>query len=161
MSDAFTAALTALESLYRSYRLMKDEHYRFIEKCLYNYRPNLIQFEKLKDKLQSLISVRGHNYEAHIPNVASDPVADVTDKRVRIEKRINELECYITPVNNLCYDLQHVYSGMHQINKILQMKYFGHEPMNSILRELHISQPTYWRRTQELIRLAKLYFALD
>ena len=140
---------------------MKDEHYRFVEKCLYNYRPNSIQYEKLKDKLTSLISVRGHNYEAHVPNVTSDPVADVAHNRIKLEKRINELERYITPVNNLCYDLKHVYSGMHQCLKILQMKYFRHDNMNSILRELHISQPTYWRRTQELIRLAKHYFGLD
>lgn len=78
-----------------------------------------------------------------------------------MRKKIKELDSYIRPVKTLYYDLLHIYSGSHQILKILQMKYFHHDNLISILEELHISQPTYWRRTQELMKLAKKYFGLD
>ena len=141
--------------------MTKDKTYRYIEGCMYNYQANQRQASELEEQKKSLISVHGHNYEAHIKDGASNPVLDRTHKVLKIESRLKKLESYIRPVRNLHKDLQEVYTDKKQVLLILEKKYFKHEYQQRIQEDLHISQPTYWRRTQELMRLAKEYFALE
>lgn len=141
--------------------MTKDKTYRYIEGCMYNYQANQRQASELEEQKKSLISVHGHNYEAHIKDGASNPVLDRTHKVLKIESRLKKLESYIRPVRNLHKDLQEVYTDKKQVLLILEKKYFKHEYQQRIQEDLHISQPTYWRRTQELMKLAKEYFALE
>ena len=141
--------------------MTKDKTYRYIEGCMYNYQANQRQASELEEQKKSLISVHGHNYEAHIKDGASNPVLDRTHKVLKIESRLKKLENCIRPVRNLHNDLQEIYTDKKQVLLILERKYFKHEHQKRIQEDLHISQPTYWRRTQELMRLAKGYFAIE
>ena len=141
--------------------MKKDKTYRYIESCMYNYNVNKNQVSELEERKKSLLSVHGHNYEAHRQNADWNPVLERTHKVLKIETRIKKLEGYIRPVRKLHKDLKEVYTDKKQILLILEKKYFKHEHQKQIQEDLHISQPTYWRRTQELMRLAKEYFAVE
>ena len=138
--------------------MTKDKTYRFIEGCMYNYYANENRMHELRARYENLMSVHGHNYEAHMPDSESNPVLEVTNSRLKLEQSMKKLEEYIRPVKRLHEDLQTKYRDKKQILLILERKYFKQETMKRITDELNISQPTYWRRTQELMRLARKYF---
>ena len=141
--------------------MKKDKTYRYIEGCMYNYQANQSQALELEERKKNLISVHGHNYEAHVLNGESNPVLDRTHKVLKIETRLKKLESCIRPVRNLHQDLKEIYTDKKQVLLILEKKYFKHETQKHIQDELHISQPTYWRRNDELMKLARQYFALE
>ena len=141
--------------------MKKDKTYRFIEGCMYNYLANVNQLSELKERLKTLMSVRGHNYEAHIPNGTSDPVCNVAGKKIETERKIYELESYTRPVSKLRHALRYEYRTASQMLKLLELKYFRQEKPREVQERMHISSATYWRRTQELMRLAKKYFCAD
>ncbi|MBQ3395023.1 MAG: hypothetical protein IJG55_01675 [Synergistaceae bacterium] len=141
--------------------MKKDKTYRFVEGCMYNYPANMTQMSELKERLKTLMSVRGHNYEAHIPNVTSDPVSNIAGNKIETERKIRELENYTRPVSKLHHALKYEYRTANQMLKLLELKYFRQEKPREVQEKMHISQATYWRRTQELMRLAKKYFGAD
>ena len=110
------------------------------------------------DAIADLQSVRGHSYEAHTTNGASDPVAEVTNKILNLERCIRNSEKKTRPVERLQADLTGDNLNYAQMGEILRRKYIEHEPTDTVKRELSISGSTYWRRTRELLRLAKKYF---
>ena len=125
---------------------------------MYNYETNSNRFELLRLKLQLLMSVRGHNYEAHIANGASDPVNEVVNKRIETEKKLNRLEQYILPVKKLYEGLKTDSRSQKDLRELMTRRYLNHERAKETQKELKISPATYWRRTHELMRQARKYF---
>ena len=138
--------------------MTKDKTYRFIEGCMYNYYANENRMQELRARYETLMSLHGHNYEAHIPDSESNPVMEVTNSRLKLESSMRKLEEYLRPVKRLHEDLSTKYTEKRQLLSLLERKYFKQETMKRIMNEMHISQSTYWRRTQELMRLARKYF---
>lgn len=131
---------------------------KYVERCLWDYRANVAMLEILQGKLRALQSVHGHNYEAHVENGASDPVAMRTDKVLNMERKIKRTEQLVFPVNRLVSDLSGSSHPTRQMSEILRLKYFDHNSREYVQTKLSISQPTYWRRHEELMRLARKYF---
>ena len=141
--------------------MTKDKTYRFIERCLYNYPSNVNRQTNLKARLKTLMSVRGHNYEAHTANGTSDPVNETVNKRLETERKIKHLDSYIQPVKKLYECLKRDRRKTNQMLSILKLKYFRQDKAHEIQKKLHISSSTYWRRTRELVMTAKEYFNDD
>lgn len=125
---------------------------------MYNYYANENRMSELQARYEMLMSMHGHNYEAHVADSESNPVLEVTHNRLKLEASMRKLEEYIRPVKRLYEDLKTKYTDKTQILSILEKKYFKQESMRRTMNEMHISQPTYWRRTQELMKLARKYF---
>lgn len=134
---------------------------RYVERCLWDYRANLGKLEQLKYEIKNLRSVRGHSYEAHVQYGASDAVADVVHKILVMEKRIQKTEGDTEPVKRLKRDFEAGAYHEKYMREILDMRYLEHRTVESIMRVLHISQPTYWRGKDALLHLACKYFAIE
>lgn len=135
---------------------------RYAEKCLYEYPSNLALIEALKIEIEVLSSVHGHTYEAHAVNSISDPVASVTARILSLEKRIKKIALRTRPVKRLCEELRDKTTcRISQMALILRLRYFRKWSVNRVMREIAISYPTYWRRNQELLQMAKKFISED
>lgn len=132
---------------------------KYVERCLWDYRANVAMLEMLRARVQELQSVRGHSYEAHSMNGISDPVAEVTNKVLGYEKKMEKTKTWIEPVRTLEEDLRAGKAGRSSLLWILWLKYFDHMGIDDVKRELSVSGSTLYRQTLELLRLAKGYFA--
>ena len=132
---------------------------RYVERCLWEYYANLAEVESLSAELDDLMSVRGHSYEAHIPSGASEPVFNVVNRRLNIERRIAGIGRRIGPVKRLKSDFEAGLYRERYLRDIFNIRYMEHGSVDYVTRSLHISQPTYWRNKEKLIELAKKYFA--
>ena len=131
---------------------------RYVERCLYNYRENLAMLQNLKAELMTLQSLHGASYEGHSINGVANPVFDVTARIISLEKKIMANLKRTRPVARLCGMLTCIHTLRHsQMAGILKLRYFRHYSVNRVIRELAISQPTYWRRNDELLRKAREY----
>ena len=70
----------------------------YVERCLYEYPQNVSTIVTSRVDIETLRSVRGHSYDAHILNGISDPVADVTARILSLEKKIMKLRKRTRPV---------------------------------------------------------------
>ena len=138
--------------------MKRDREYRRIEWSMYNYESNREKAIRLRSKLNSLMSVRGHSYEAHTANGTSDPVSEVVSKRLDIESKIRKLEGYITPVKELEEGLKSEGNRTEQMREILKRRYQHQEKNEEIQKDLKLTASTYWRRVKELMREARKYF---
>lgn len=130
----------------------------YIERCLYNYCDNLALLEHSRTELKSLQSLQAQSYEAHSGNGISNPVFEVIAKIISLEQKIKALLRHTSPVTRLFRTLTSINTLRHsQMACILKLRYFAHHSVNKVIREMAISQPTYWRRNDELLRLAKQY----
>ena len=129
-----------------------------VERCLWDYKANLASQAAMREEIANLMSVRGHSYEAHVISVASDPVADVTNRILNLEHRIKNSEKRTRPVEKLRGDLQSSDMYISQMGKILSLRYIEHESIEVVMDKLAISSSTFWRRTKELLRTARKYF---
>lgn len=132
-----------------------------VERCLWDYKANLASQAAMREEIAGLMSVRGHSYEAHVISVASDPVADVTNRILNLEHKIKSSERRTRPVEKLQVDLQGSDMYISQMGKILSLRYIEHESIEAVMDELAISSATFWRRTKELIRTARKYFGQE
>ena len=132
---------------------------RYVERCLWEYYANLAEVESLSAELDDLMSVRGHSYEAHIPSGASEPVFNVVNRRLNIERRIAGIGRRIGPVKRLKSDFEAGLYRERYLRDIFNIRYMEHGIVDYVMKSLHISQPTYWRNKEKLIELAKKYFA--
>ena len=142
---------------------------KYVERCLWEYYANLAEVESLSAELDDLMSVRGHSYEAHIPSGASEPVFNVVNRRLNIERRIAGIGRRIGPVKRLKSDfeaglyreryLRDIFNIRYMEHGSVDIRYMEHGIVDYVMKSLHISQPTYWRNKEKLIELAKKYFA--
>ena len=132
----------------------------FVERCLYEYKANVAAIEAINLEMQDLMSVRGHNYEGFSPNLnnVSDPVVEVTARKVQLENKISWLKRLTAPVERLQADLCGSELRIQQMRDILRLKYIGNNRNDDVIAEMYISVPTYWRRVRELLRMARKYF---
>ena len=79
---------------------------KYVEHCLWEYKANAGMLEQLRREAEGLRSVRGHSYEAHVEsNGHTDPVADVVNKVMAIERKIRRTEDMVMPVQRLEADI--------------------------------------------------------
>ena len=130
----------------------------YVEKCLYDYRANVAALEMLIEEKNNLKSIHGHSYEINNSSVGADPVASTVNNLMALEKKIARLEKKIKPVNELLENLSGSDLRFQQMKDILKMKYFNHESVRYILKELAISERTFRRRIRELLHLAFIFF---
>ena len=133
---------------------------RGVERHLWDYKANVACQAAMREEISGLMSVRGHNYEAHTAGI-SDPVAEITNRILNLESRIRKLEKKTRPVEKLSADL--CGSDMHisQMRGILNKRYIEHESIEAVKYEIEVSTATYWRRMRELLRLARKYFGAE
>lgn len=134
----------------------------YVEQCLYNYCKNLALIKNLKTELLTLQSLHGASYEGHAINSIANPVFDVTARIISLEKKIMANLKRTRPVARLCGTLTCIHTLRHsQMAGILKLRYFRHYSVNRVIHELAISQPTYWRRNDELLRKAREYLSQE
>ena len=135
---------------------------RYVEHCLWDYRANIGKLAQLKSELLDVRSVRGHSYEAHVVSSgSSDPVADVVNKVLAIERRIRKTENEVEPVRRFEADIEAGCYRDRYVREIFKLRYIEHWSVDYILGELSVSSSTYWRGKERLVDIAKKYFALD
>lgn len=129
----------------------------YVEKCLYDYKANIAEIEVLKEKRSGLMSMRAQCYQANNSYEVNDPVGNIVNQRLAIDKKISRLEKCVKYVGKLIDDLNGSASNVRQMSVILQLRYIQHEDKEAIKEKIGISERTFWRRVRELIRLAKRY----
>ena len=139
-------------------KILKGKSY--VEKCLWEYRENVAMLEHLRALCQGLMSVRGHSYEAHIAGNVTNPVLDITDKRLKLESRIARTELRVKPVERLNRDMANgAYNDRH-IREVLKLRYMEHHSVDTVRDMLHISSSTYGRAKERLLKVACKYFGI-
>ena len=132
----------------------------YVERCLWEYRENVAMIEQLRAVCKELMSVRGHSYEAHIAGSVTNPVLDVTHKRLKLEARIARTELRVKPVERLNKDIANgAYNDRH-IREVLKLRYMEHRSVDTVMDMLHISSSTYGRAKDKLLRVACKYFGI-
>ena len=132
----------------------------YVEKCLWEYRQNVAMLEHLREVCQGLMSVRGHSYEAHIAGSVTNPVLDVTHKRLKLEARIARTELRVKPVERLNKDIANGEYNDRHIREVLKLRYMEHRSVDAVMDMLHISSSTYGRAKEKLLRVACSYFGI-
>ena len=130
----------------------------YVERCLYDYKANVAEIEILREELNGLMSLHGQSYEINNSQGENDPVANIVNQGLRLEKKIAKLEKRVKPVDKLLSDLKGSSLKVQQMSGILRLRYIEHEDKENIKQSLAVSERTLWRRTGELISLAKRYF---
>ncbi len=132
----------------------------YVERCLWEYRENVAMLEQLREFCKGLMSVRGHSYEAHIAGNVTNPVLDVTHKKLKLEARIAKIELRVKPVERLNADIANgAYNDRH-IREVLKLRYMEHHSVDAVRDMLHISSSTYGRAKKKLLRVACKYFGI-
>lgn len=130
----------------------------YIEGCLWDFKANAAELEVLRLEHKFLMSVRGQNYEAHGENGISNPVFEVTSRRLSLEHRIARLEKRIIPIEKLQAGLIGTDMRIAQMRDVLRLRYLGHNSHEDVQRKMAVSSATYWRRRRELLNTARKYF---
>ncbi len=134
---------------------------RYVERCLWEYKENIAMLEYLCWQVKVARSVRGHSYEAHVAGNTTDPVANVVNRIMNLERRIYKTLERVKPIEKLKHDIS---EGAYQdkyVREILKMRYMEHASVDSILEELHISSSTYDRVKQKLLKITGKYFGIE
>ena len=126
----------------------------FVERCLYEFIPNINKIRSLRFILNNLMSVQAQGYDVHIYNSQNDPVSNVLILKERILNRINRISKLTLPVKKLDKSLCLSDNKQKIMHAILHKKFFQHKSIDDILRELAVSKSTLKRRNRELLNLA-------
>ena len=126
----------------------------FVERCLYDFLPNLDKIRSLRFVLSNLMSVQAQGYDVHIYNSQYDPVSNVLILKERIQNRINRISKLTLPVKKLDKSLCLSDNKQKIMHDILHKKFFQHKPIDDVLREIAVSKSTLKRRNRELLHLA-------
>lgn len=129
----------------------------YVERCLWEYRENQGALRMMREELSGLSSVHGQDYSPHTVNGVSDPVSDIAHRVIKLERKIEQMEKQIKPVEMLQDALVGSEMRIHHMREILRLKYFEHESSEMVIRKMGISEATYFRRCGELKRLARKY----
>ena len=132
----------------------------YVEKCLYGYKykANLAELEVLYEERKNLMSLHGQTYEINNSSGEQDPVGNIVNQGFTLDKRISQLEKRVKPVDKLINDLKGSSFREQQMCGILRLRYIEHEDKEIIKKKIGISDITLWRRTKDLMSLAKRYF---
>ena len=130
----------------------------YVERCLYEYKANVASIEAMKAEHDDLTSAHCQTYEGHTLNGVSDPVFEVTARKMGLESRIARTERKTRPVERLKADLTGNDLRIVQMREILNFKYINQEGNEKTQELMAVSSRTYWRRVRELLWLAKKYF---
>ena len=129
----------------------------YVERCLWEYRENKKALALMREELSDLSSVHVQDYSPHAVNGVSDPVSETAHRVLKLERDIQKMEKQIRPVEKLKESLLGSDMRIYHMREILRQKYFEHESMEKVIREMGISEATYFRRIGELKRLARKY----
>ena len=69
-----------------------------------------------------------------------------------------KLERRTKPVEKLREDLCGSDLRIGQMREILKLRYVQHDSHEDVQRKMAVSRTTYWRRSRELLRMARRYF---
>ena len=127
------------------------------ERVLWNYRENVYRAAEMRLIYSWLMSVRGQDYGAHTVNGVSDAVLEVVHRKMAIEKKIKHLEQEIQAVEQVKDTLDITELRDSQMLGILNRRYLEHKEPDTVMRELGITKPTYYRRNNELIERTREY----
>ncbi len=130
----------------------------YIERCLWDYRDNLVSIEIMREELAGLMSVHGQDYGGKCANESADPVSKVCERVMTLERNIKKAEKMTMPITRMAEGLCGSDLRICQMREILRLKYFGHESKEAVIREAGITEKTYYRRCSEIKRLARKYF---
>ena len=134
------------------------EH-RCVDKYLWDYKANVAAIDYLRQEMSTLMSVQGQRYEHQQGTMAvSEPVANVVQRKMELELKIQHLESRVQPVARLYDDLSVTDLAEAQMREILKLRFFDHESRNIVIRKMSISDATYVRRCKTLKRRAMAYF---
>ena len=149
--------------------MKKRDNYRFAEKCLYEYPANCSKLLSLQQELALVCGssdARGHSYNVgeNVSGVHSDPVSSYVEHKMRIEFRICYVRRYTEPITRLVDDLNSSNvlenSKKDDCRKILQLFYFGRNPMNAVLGELNCGKDVFYERRKFLVNSAIQYLGI-
>lgn len=127
------------------------------EQMLWDYRQNIRKIYELREMYELLKSVRGQDYETHAVNGVSDPVFNIVNTKLRLEKKIENLEKKIRAVENLIDELPIDELETYQMSMILTWRYINHMDTQTVIRVLGLTKTTYYRRKNALIVRAEKY----
>ncbi len=139
--------------------MKQKDKFRYAEKCLYNYKPNLACLEVLRGDLQikrSGSDVHAQNYQSTF-GFSGEPSSPVYSHVVSIEtleERIKYLERLTNPISKLINDLN------DDFLQILKLMYFEDNTQKKVMIELNIPKRTFLRRREKLVNLAIIYLGL-
>ena len=134
------------------------EHRR-VDKYLWDYKSNVAAIDYLRQEMSNLMSVHGQSYEPQQGTMGiSEPVANVVQRKMELERKIQHLESHVQPVARLYDELSVTDLAEAQMREILKLRFFNHESRNIVIRKMSISAATYVRRCKTLKRRAMAYF---
>ena len=148
--------------------MKQKEKFRYVEKCLYEYKRNIVALGVLHEDLrveQAGTDVHAQNYQFTFSfgGEPSNPVQARLIKIESIESRIQQLERVTKPITKLINDLDAPENLEGSNNKIifeiLKLMYFGKNTSDAIIDELHISRRSFLRLRQDLVYMAMGYLA--
>lgn len=145
------------------------DRFRYIEKCLYNYCPNLARIEVLRFDLANLQrygDVHAQNYAQHTRTHGShsDPPAEYESQCSRLDAEISRLMRITNPITLMLSHLDNPNAGDASRKKALKAVYHavyeGGNPMDEASEILGMSRKTCYARRIELVRMAGEYLGV-
>lgn len=145
---------------------MQAKEYRYAEKVLYSYRPNLEEASTLElelDILREAGDVKAQQYE-QIPGKVSgisDPVSDYVSEVMRLEARLKRVMRRVSAVDRMREDL--VNGRVITITKpdnlviILDKFYIAGVTVYEFLNSSHWSRSIFYVRRRELVMITGEY----
>ena len=139
--------------------MKQKDKFRYAEKCLYNYKPNLACLEVLRGDLQikrSGSDVHAQNYQS-VFGFSGEPSSPVYSHVVSIEtleERIKYLERLTNPISKLINDLT------DDFLQILKLMYFEDNTQKKVMIKLNIPRSTFIRKRYKLVSLTINYLGL-
>lgn len=148
--------------------MQEKNKFRYAEKCLYEYKRNIAALNVLREDLRveragTDVHVQNYQFSFGFNGEPSNPVEARLIKIESLERRIQQLERYTKPIENMMSDLDAPENLSNSNNKmllnILKLLYFGKNTVDDIIEEMNIAKRTFSRKRRELVFLASDYLA--
>ena len=134
-----------------------------LEYCLFTFRFNINNINRLNQDKKFLMSVNTMSYEYDKKSrpTRGSPVENIADKIISLERKIKRLKLKIAPVLQLYFFL--VTKGQSKkdfslMYDILWRYYFFSEHVKTVIKELRISRSTFWRKRKKLLEIFREKF---
>ena len=143
--------------------------YRYAEKCLYDYPMNKSRLKILMEDLRVLragsdVHVQQYDKVTGQYYIAYDPVSSYVEKIDRLESLIKRIERNSAPITSLIQDLKTPNatdkSKYLDYVKILELYYFGGNPLDVVAQNIHCSRSTLFYKRRELVRMTIGYLGI-
>lgn len=149
--------------------MKEKDKFRYAEKCLYGYKPNIACLKVLREDLrvaEAGTDVHAQNYQ-YTFGFTGEPSNPVESRQIKIEtlkERIRMLERKTAPITALINDLTspNVLNGSSNaaMMDVLRLMYFGGNTPDVIIEELNIARRTFFRIRRMLVYTTAAYLAL-